>query len=60
MFAALRFLLQRFFNQLLVVKLRVMAIHGQQLGVRAALHDFPAVQHHDFIGALNGRNAMRN
>ena len=49
-----RFLLQRFFNQLLVIKLRVIAVHGQQFRVGAALNNFTIVQHYDFIGILDG------
>jgi len=50
----LRFLLQCFLNQLLVVERRVVSVHGQQFLVRPALSNFSVMEHHDFVRVLDG------
>ena len=39
---------------------RVLAAQGEELGVRAALDDPPAVEHEDLVGIDDGREAMRD
>src|SRR5438105_5644178 len=51
---------QLLFQQLLVVKIRVVAVTGNQLLMRAQFDDAAAVQHRDLVGVAHRRNAMRN
>src|SRR5258708_1123324 len=51
---------QFFFQQLLVIQVRIVAIQGEQFLVAARFYDAAIVQHSDAVSIAHGGNSMRN